>query len=146
MIGLLVELGKLVELVPLVGLVGLVETPALGGVVHCADFQPRRPILAGDAGARAAGAQRESSNAAASLLEELFVGGMVTNPKPCSRVSFEETQGPVTQSDPEGPNVGLGLDTFKFERWMEGIFFPDLKSFLGCLPCRIRQLAVGFPE
>jgi hypothetical protein len=96
--------------------------------------------------ARAAGAQRESSNAAASLLDELFVGGMVTNPKPRSRVSFEETQGPVTQSDPEGPNVGLGLDTFKFERWMEGIFFPDLKSFLGCLPCRIRQLAVGFPE
>jgi hypothetical protein len=52
MIGLLVELGKLVELVPLVGLVGLVETPALGGVVHCADFQPNRPILARDAGAR----------------------------------------------------------------------------------------------
>jgi hypothetical protein len=55
---------------------------------------------------------------------------MVTNPKPCGRVSFEDAQGPIAQGDPERPDVGLGFYTFESKRRMERIFFPDLESFL----------------
>jgi hypothetical protein len=34
------------------------------------------------------------------LPNEPFVGGMVTNPKPRSRVAFENAQGPIAQDDP----------------------------------------------
>ncbi len=51
----LVGLVKWVVVVELVPLVRLVETPALEDVVHCPNFQPSQPILAGDAGAQCQG-------------------------------------------------------------------------------------------
>ena len=41
------------------------------------------------------------------LLDESFVGGMITSPKPRSRVTFEYAQGPIAQGDSERPDVGL---------------------------------------
>ena len=82
----------------------------------------------------------------AQLLDEPFVGGMITSPKPRSRVTFKYAQGPIAQGDPERPDVGFRFNTFKSERGMEGVFFPDFESLLSCLSGGIWQLTIGFPK
>jgi len=34
------------------------------------------------------------------LLDEPFIGGMITRPKPRSRVAFKYAQGPIAKGDP----------------------------------------------
>jgi hypothetical protein len=80
------------------------------------------------------------------LFDQAIISSVIADPKPRGRVSFKHAQGPIAEADPERPDMALRFDTFKPEGWVEKIFFPDLKSFLGSLPSGIRQLMIAFPE
>jgi len=89
---------------------------------------------------------RTSQETFAQLLDKPLIGGMITSPKPRSRVTFKYAQSPIAQGDPERPDVGFRFNTFKSERGMEGVFFPDFESLLSCLSGGIWQLTIGFPK
>jgi len=61
------------------------------------------------------------------LFDQLFVGGMVTNPKPSSRAGLEYTQGPESQRDSERPKMSRGFNTLKSEGGIKWIFFPKFR-------------------
>jgi hypothetical protein len=80
------------------------------------------------------------------LFDQLFVGWMVTNPKPSSRAGLEYTQGPESQRDSERPNVSRRFNTLKSEGGIERIFFPNFEGFSSRLAGGVRQSSIGLPK
>lgn len=77
------------------------------------------------------------------LFDQLFVGGMVTNPKPSRSAGLEYTQGPESQRDSERPKMSRGFNTLKSKGGIKWIFFPNFEGFASRLAGGVRQSLIG---